>query len=306
MHSNAVPTRLGTPPSVQDEVASVRDAVGECPVKRILAGVKDIAVLPQVVYKIVESTGSTTSSAADIEKQILVDPGFSAKVLTLANSAFVALPRKVTSIKDAIMFLGYKQVRQLAMTAGVFDLFVGKTDRESLRRRAWWRHSLDTAVCAKWLSSRCREVDQEEAYTAGLLHYIGKTILDRHDPIAYEKVIQAMDQGVPDVHAERHFFGCDHVAVTLAVSTQWGFPDTLVAGLNYLEPAEGDDPFFALRACVGLADSIARKVVQGTLGTGSHEAREFPMWSLMRLGISGEDISKVIDAAAAVIAAARN
>ena len=189
----------------------------ENPVDKIVSQVKDVAVLPQVVFKIMETTGNTETSPAELERDIIVDPGFSAKVLAMANSAHFALPKRVTSIRDAIAFLGLKQVRQLAMHAGVFDLFVGKTDKESLRRRAWWRHSLDTAVCAKWMAGQLRGLNPEEAYAAGLLHLIGKTIMDRSDPEMYSMVMMASEKAVPTLIAEKHFFGCNHVAVGAAI-----------------------------------------------------------------------------------------
>ncbi len=109
------------------------------PIDRILSQCGDVAVLPQVVFKIMEMTGDDSSSAHALERAIVVDPGFSIKLLAQANSAYYSLPKKVTSIKEAIMFVGFKSVRQLAMAVGVFDMFVGKTDKDSLRRRGWWR-----------------------------------------------------------------------------------------------------------------------------------------------------------------------
>ena len=123
----------------------------------ILRKVNDLAVLPHVVFKVLEISGSSEAPASHMERAIVVDPGFSAKVLSLANSAGMGLPRKVNSIREAIAFLGFRQMRSLAMTVGVFDLFVGKTDKESLRRRAWWRHSIDTAVCCRWLATQSRK-----------------------------------------------------------------------------------------------------------------------------------------------------
>ena len=105
----------------------------------ILERVNEIAVLPHVVYKVLELSGSDDTSAIEIERSIQVDPGFSSRVLTLANSAYFGLPKKVSSIKDAIMFCGLKSVRELAMTVGIYDMFMGKQDKASLRRRGWWR-----------------------------------------------------------------------------------------------------------------------------------------------------------------------
>ena len=78
--------------------------------ERLLTVAGEIAVMPQVVYKIVETLRSETTSAADLEREISVDPGFSAKVLQQANSAYYALPRPVRSVKEAVTLLGFKQV----------------------------------------------------------------------------------------------------------------------------------------------------------------------------------------------------
>ena len=155
---------------------------------RLTSRINEIAVLPHVVFKVLEISSSTDTPASAMEKAIIIDPGFSSKLLMLANSAYYSLPRKVSSIREATTFLGFKAVRQLAMTVGVFDLFVGKTDKESLRRRTWWRHSVDTAVCCRWLAAEAKSVSSEEAYTCGLLHYIGRTLLDRIGEANYEEV----------------------------------------------------------------------------------------------------------------------
>src|SRR5688572_9291464 len=190
---------------------------------KLLARINEMPVLPHVVFKVMEITGGSEFPAVELENAIVADPGFSSKLITLANSAYYGLPRKVTSVKEAIGFLGFKSIRQLAMTVGVFDMFIGKNDRDSLRRRRWWRHSVDTAVCCKWLAAETRKMPQDEAYTSGLLHYIGKTLLDRFGDGPYEKVELLLEHGVDDVRAEQAIYQCDHVQVAVASAHKWGF-----------------------------------------------------------------------------------
>lgn len=267
------------------------------PLDRILKEVQDIAVLPQVVFKIMEGTASTDTSAATLEQSIQIDPGFSAKVLAMANSAYYALPKKVISIKEALAFLGFKTVRTIAVNAGVFDLFVGKNDRESLRRRAWWRHSLDTASCSKWLAGHFKPLNPEEAYTAGLIHLIGKTILDRSNPELYTTVMLAVEQGVPDRVAESHFFGCDHVEVSEGVCRQWGLPEDLVSAVAYGDPLPSDAPTH--RACVALAHAMAHMANTG-ITDGDLVADIMPEWAVKSLNL-GERLPEWIDAGLASI-----
>ncbi len=270
----------------------------------IVEKVNDVAVLPQVVFKIVESTANLDTTGDELERTIRVDPGFSAKVLTLANSALFALPRKITSIKDAVLMLGFKQVRQLAMQAGLFDLFAGKTDKESLRRRTWWRHSLDTALCAKWLAERYREVNPDEAYTCGLIHYLGKTIMDRFDSAQYDKVMAFVEQGGDDFEAECAVFGCDHVDVLLAVAGRWGFPPVIIRGLDYMAPSKPDATEEHLRAVVSVSDHIAHLAVSGASQLASSRLL-LPMWALDVLAISPFEQQEIIDGGIAAIADSR-
>lgn len=255
------------------------------PVEIVLDRVKELAVLPQVIHKIVDLTGSESSSATTMESAIVVDPGFSAKLLTCANSAFYGLPRKVTSIREAVMFLGFKAVRQLAMTVGVFDLFVGKNDAESLRRRSWWRTSLDAAVCARWISETTRSCRPEEAYTCGLLHYIGKTLLDRFDSSLYATVVEAVESGLDDLNAETAVYGCNHVEVAMAAARGWGFPDTLVEGLAYCDSSPS--PAAGLRCSVAIGHGLSL-IAQG------QSERALPEWALGGVQIAPDREQEII------------
>lgn len=273
-------------------------------VEKVIAEVKDLAVLPQVVYRVIELTGHDQSSAQSISAAITVDPGFSAKVLKLANSAYYSLPKPVTSIRDAVLFLGVKEVRMMAMSVGVFDLFLGKTDEESLRRRAWWRRSIDTAACAKHLAERFRWVDPEEAYTAGLLHLIGKTLLDRYDSAKYTTVMQLVDLGVPDLRAEATVFGCDHVETAETVAVKWGFPKPLVDGLHYHE-AHPEPDAGRLNAVVACADRIATLALAG-VSPDSDPREQMPEWLIDVLDIDWDDVPDMIaEGRAAIQRAAR-
>ena len=271
-------------------------------IAKVLSESKEIAVLPQVVYKIMEMTSSTDSSAAQLEKAIVIDPGFSAKILTQANSAYYALPRKVTSIREAVAFLGFKTVRQLAMAVGVFDLFVGKTDKESMRRRSWWRHSLDTAVCCRFVAEKTNRRCADEAYTLGLLHYIGKTLLDRSNPSEYEKVMMLVEKGATDIQAERAVFGCDHIEVGAAAAEMWGFPEMLVYGMNYLEAPTEDCQYKEIRALVGLCDKIAHIAVAGENETVQSD-EDFNNWTLELLGVDQDDLKRLVEESTKAIAA---
>ena len=250
-------------------------------VEGILSRTNELAVLPHVVHKVLELTASDDASAHDVESAIAIDPGFTSRLLVLANSAAFGLPRRVTSIREAVMFLGYRTVRSAALTVGVFDIFVGKTDRDSLRRREWWRHSVDTAICARYLAKSTEKVPLEDAYTSGLLHLIGKMLLDKYGNKPYDDVQRMVDQGTADYVAETQVYGLDHSEVAAAAAAKWNLPAALQSGLRYLEPAEPDDPFAALRACTTVSTMMAIWAMNGPQQEGS----ECLTWALERLGL---------------------
>jgi putative nucleotidyltransferase with HDIG domain len=238
------------------------DRLTDLSVKKVLSNVGEIAVMPQVVYKIIELTGDTMTAAQEIESAIAIDPGFTSKVLMLVNSAFYALPRKMTSIREAVTFLGYKTVRQLAMTVGVFDMFVGKADAGSLRRRTWWRHSIDTAIGAQAIAQSIGIVNPDEAYSCGLLHDVGKMLLERYGQGDYADVEHFVTNGFTVLEAEVKVYGCDHAQVGAAAATQWGFPSMLSDCIaHHHQPKEVEHKHHL--AIVALANEIAHLILIG-------------------------------------------
>ncbi|MBC8066215.1 MAG: HDOD domain-containing protein [Chlorobia bacterium] len=267
----------------------------------VLEKVDNLAVLPHVVFKVLEVTGDCDSPAAEMERAITIDPGFSSKILTLANSSYFGLPKRVTSIKEALMFLGYKSVRNLAMTAGAFDMFVGKNDEESLRRRMWWRHSVDSAVCAKWLAKLVPKLSADEAYTCGLLHYLGRTLLDRFGEGSYTECSHFIEGGMSICEAERQIFGCDHVEVAVGASLKWGFPESLALGLQYVNPPKPEEGFKLERASTALASGIAKLAKQGR----KVDDAEVPLWTFPMLQLPVDQAATIVEDGIAEITAAQ-
>lgn len=253
-------------------------------VETIVARIKEVAVLPQVVHQVMELSLSPTASASDLERVISVDPGMSSRVLNIVNSAYYGLPRKIASVKEAVIFLGFKAIRHIAMSAGVFEMFVGKADHQNLRRRAWWCHSLDTALCARLIGSQLPNSVPGETYTAGLLHDIGKPLLDRYGGCSYDEVEKLIQQGVPPLEAERAVYGCDHAELGHAVSLHWRFPENLAQaiGCHHQDFSEElEDP--QLTAVTSLANYLAHQI--RLQEQGETPDLSMPTWTLGVLGL---------------------
>lgn len=262
-------------------------------VDQILGTVGKIAILPQVAFQIAEVTLSEDARIDHLEKAISVDPGLAARLIAQANSAFYALPKRVTSIREAVMFLGFQGVREIVTTIGVYDAFLGKNDHYSLRRRDWWRESLEVAVVSKTFAEHFIEFRPDEAYTCGLLHLIGKSLLDKFSPENYTKVQRAVEQGAPDLLAERAVFGSDHIRIAVAATSLWGFPEVLTRGVDYFTPDHEASPENALRACTALASRAVRHV-RGGRKTEDFSNELVPGWILDALQLTDNRLMAVL------------
>jgi HD-like signal output (HDOD) protein len=266
----------------QSRLAAMRESVCE------------LAVLPHVIFSILEPVGPDEPTANELDRIVAVDPGFAAKVLVLANSGAFAAAGSVAALYDAIELLGYRTVRTLAMTAGTFEMFVGKNDQYSLRRRRWWRHSVDSAHACRWLARTSGRANSDEAYTVGLLHLLGKSLLDRYGGADYTLVTERQACGERDWEAERTVYGCDHSELLISLGEQWNLPERMLMALDYKWAPRTQEQGVALKACLAVGTRLASAACKGPQ-LGSGDLADCPEWALNTLNIVREDLKIVLD-----------
>ena len=140
--------------------------------------IQEIETLPSpdfILQKIVDTANNPGASAKDLNEVASKDPGFVAKILKLANSAYYGLPRNVTKLTEAIMILGFKTVRNMAMS-----IFTGKEffsfETENLDMNEFWKHAVVVATIGELTAEIIGYSNKEELFMCGLLHDIGKSV----------------------------------------------------------------------------------------------------------------------------------
>lgn len=236
--------------------------------EQVMADAGDLAALPQVVLRVLEISADPKAGVSDLERVIATDPALAARILTLANSAYFGMPRRLSSLREAVVFLGFKSVRTLAQAVTTFAVFLGKSDTDALVRRAVWRHSLDTAQCARTLTSLLppsvhEAFGAEEAFTAGLLHDIGKMALDhsRHD-LYLSLEAQAAQEGVRYFEVEARALPFGHGLVGAALAQQWNLPPALCEAIAFHHTPRAAQVNPRLTAAVSLANETAHALAQ--------------------------------------------
>jgi HD-like signal output (HDOD) protein len=201
--------------------------------EEFLKRIKDVSTLPQVAMKVVEVANNENSGAADLKAAMESDAALSARVLRCVNSAAFSLRTRVTNLQTAIAYLGCKQIRNLAMTASVADLFKVDQPIGPYRRRELWRHFVAVAICARLIAMRKRLVNFEDAFLAGLLHDLGIILLDQHAHAAFERVMHSLDPQKTLADVEREQMGYDHTVVGEGLAAQWKMPDVVRGAMRH-------------------------------------------------------------------------
>jgi HD-like signal output (HDOD) protein len=232
--------------------------------QQVVQSIGELAVLPQVVMKVLDMTSNTRATTQELEDVIGQDQALTSKVLTLANSSYYGLPRRVSSLREAVMFLGFRVVRNIAMTASCYNIFIGKSDSQSLLKRRIWKHSVDTSLLTRLVCAYAPDVVPDEAFAAGLLHDIGKTVLEQYYPQAMLQVVQTAERlGIRHHEAEEQILGFNHADVGLALAIQWNLPIALGEALGYHHCISAASAAPRLVAVVAVASEVSNMLEDG-------------------------------------------
>ncbi len=230
---------------------------------QILAESGDPAPLPQVIFRLGQMTADPKATAADLERLIGIDPALAARVLALANSHYYGLSGRISSLHEAVVFLGFKTLRDMTGTITGFNQFLGRGDTPALARRTLWRHSVDTAQCARiiagGLPAAARDVvSGDQAYTAGLLHDIGKLALDHCRHALFVSLMQmAQVQHVRYHEIETEVMPVGHSQIGAAQAQHWNLPPELCEAIAFHHTPRAAALCPKLTATVCLANEIA-------------------------------------------------
>jgi putative nucleotidyltransferase with HDIG domain len=250
----------------------------------VVDSVRDLPALPAVVMELIQSLGRSDISAEQLAKKISHDQALTAKTLRLANSPFYGMSRKVTSIADATAILGLRTLRSVATAAGLAGTFSASACA-GLDFKAFWRHSIATALCARSLALT-QKLDGETAFVVGLLHDIGRLALASNFPQAFFEVLRhqrALD--CLPFEAERAVLGTDHMIVGGLIAEHWHFtPGIIESIVQHHEPSSRPAGSLAsLADLVNVADNMAHALDLSHLDGDMVPPIDMGAW--LRLGV---------------------
>jgi putative nucleotidyltransferase with HDIG domain len=231
-----------------------------------VAGVKALPTLPTILSQILATTADPEGSAVELSRHIESDQTLSAMLLRTVNSAYYGLHRQVDSIKQAVVMLGFFEVRNLTLAATAFRSF--PRGHPAFDRAQLWRHSLATALASERLAKRAG-LGAESAFVEGLLHDIGKVVFDALYPEEFrEAACRAHERECLILETEHEIFGMDHTEAGAILGDHWDLPERVVDAIKGHHSPAGQQKE-SLTRLVALADSVTYGADLGESSNGA-------------------------------------
>jgi len=200
---------------------------------KIMAKIDAFPSIPGSAVKLLELLENEDASVKEIEDVLRLDPGMTANVLKLTNSAYFGLPTQVGSVKRAVMLLGMNKIKQLVMASCVGAVMDGPIPGYDLPAGELWRHSIAVSVAAEGLSRELKLKGTEDIFTAALVHDVGKLILGQFIQEDLAAIDAAAGSDVSFEIAEKQVLGTDHAEIGARILSHWSLPDDLVHAVRW-------------------------------------------------------------------------
>ncbi len=260
--------------------------------RELLTAIDQLPTLPHTLVKLLDICNNPEVDIQLIGKTISRDASLSAKILQLANSAFLGSRSSFTGIEQAVIFLGIDSVRSLAISVSVQETFQ-QNQVGPLNLREFWYHSLLTALIAKRLAEICSYPHPAEPYLAGLLHDIGKCIFNQLSPEKYSEITENRTPSGELTELEHRVFGISHQEIGALLTERWKLDEKITRAIRehhsstlHLEKTD------RLSRLIHIANLLAQET-----GTGYNNT----LRQVENLEVPGERIPEIIQEQKAIV-----
>ncbi len=193
----------------------------------------DISSIKRIVAGILSIINNPRSSAKELKELIEVDPPLTAKLLKTANSAYYSSGRRISDIEEAVIWVGFDELKELALRQKVCEIFSRGESIGAYSREALWKHSVSTAILAKMIYRRefCEKGDS--MYAAALLHDIGIIVEDQFLHAEFREIMHRVEHDrINLIEAEEDMLGYNHAQIGGVLGTYWDFPADFVRSIG--------------------------------------------------------------------------
>ncbi|MDY6844367.1 MAG: HDOD domain-containing protein [Thermodesulfobacteriota bacterium] len=245
-------------------------------IEKVISEITEMPTFIDVLSQLVALTDDPLTSASDLVK--VMDQSLAVTVLKVANSAFFGhrFYRHISTIEHAIALIGFNTVRELALSSSFIALLPPKSKRREVDLKSFCYHSILCAVASKLLAKVFRSEYLDRAYSAGLIHDIGKTIIAGYFPKQFKAMKKFMKgRNIPALEAERAILGVTHAEVGGWFVESWNLPYEIEEAVRFHHQPHASQLDKELTFTVSLANNLSKKIASQAVLPQSREIQEF-------------------------------
>ncbi len=197
------------------------------------ASIDSLPTLPIIIERVMEITADPDSSTDDLMEVIHLDQSLTTTILKMANSAFFGRSRSVSSLKQCLTILGFKEIQDLVLAKAVFNSFKNLENLNQYNLALFWEHSFLCGLAAKVIGDSADDLESD-LFVAGLIHDIGKLVICSAMPTEFSDITKTTGQFNPYMFKEeKKILNLSHDELGMKILQKWLFPDDLVLGVGY-------------------------------------------------------------------------
>lgn len=251
---------------------------------KILNGVKKLPTLPTVYSALSEAIEDPRASSDKVAKVIASDQVSVFKILKVANSPFFGFRGKIDTITQAIMYLGFTEVRNIVFALTVIDFFSKDNVLANFKPVDFWAHSIGVGIASRMIGGASGERGVENFFLAGVIHDIGKLLLLEVAHDEYSAVLDVVEKDNISIRlAEKQVLGFDHSYAGLLLAEKWQLPKTLQNVISAHHEGKTGDNSDKLVASVHVGDIVARMLGLGFAGDNILHEPDKRVWDILKL-----------------------
>ncbi len=203
-------------------------------IRKVTESIISLPTLPTVVSKMIELVDNPKTSAASLARLISTDQALTAKILKLANSAYYGFPREISTVNMAIVVLGFNTVKDMGLSLSVFQVFKEAEVNKAFDVSKFWEHCVGCGAAARMMARRLKYRYVGEAFVAGLLHDIGKVVLNQYVHKEFMEILALTSDGTMSLDdAEDKVIGTRHSQIGSWLAEKWNLPKIIVESITY-------------------------------------------------------------------------
>ncbi len=250
----------------------------------IIARVDEFPTLPTIYTALSDTISNPRSTAADVANIIAEDQAAAAKILKAANSPIYGFRGRVSTISQAIVFIGFEEVRNLVIAMGIIDIFKKTNSDSPIKPVDMWKHSIAVGSITKVIGKSLGVSSVEGYFLAGILHDIGKLLFYKFIPKEYARAVNyAIDYNVSARDAENEILGVNHIVAGEILAEKWKLPDSLKDAIRYHAAGKADNDNDTLVATVHIANIAAAMLELGQAGDDIVQTPNADAWKILNL-----------------------